>query len=29
VWPHLRLHAQTGAEFYQLAYGLSRMPMRS
>jgi hypothetical protein len=21
VWPHLRLHAQTGAEFYQLAYG--------
>ncbi len=21
VWPHLRLHAQTGASFYQLAYG--------
>jgi hypothetical protein len=26
VWPHLRLHAQTAADFYELAYVVGRAP---
>ncbi|MEM6786116.1 MAG: DUF3570 domain-containing protein [Myxococcota bacterium] len=26
VWPHLRFHAQTGADFYELAYVVARGP---
>jgi hypothetical protein len=26
VWPHLRFHAQTGANFYQLAYAATQNP---
>jgi len=26
VWPHARFHAQTGADFYELAYALQRTP---
>ena len=26
IWPHLRFHAQTGADFYELAYVVNRAP---
>ncbi len=26
IWPHLRFHAQTGADFYELAYTVTRLP---